>query len=126
MNPSHTIVENGAVSYTLDDRTANMNGDNQGRTSNISANLSVKCTSLISNLRGLSSGLAALPDTRGSNVSIPISQSGPLNICVNNVDVYGLAVFNLVGNTVLNNQLLQQIEIIIGSSVTSTLQLIVY
>jgi choice-of-anchor A domain-containing protein len=44
---------------------------------------------------------------------------------VNNVDANGLAVFNLVGNTVLNNQLVQQIEIIIGSSVTSTLQLVV-
>ncbi len=44
---------------------------------------------------------------------------------MNNVDANGLAVFNLVGNTVLNNQLVQQIEIIIGSSVTSTLQLVV-
>ena len=40
-------------------------------------------------------------------------------------DSNGVAVFNLDGNTVLNNNLVQQIEIINGSSVSSTLQLVV-
>jgi hypothetical protein len=98
-------MENGAVSYTLDGRTVNMNGDNQGRTINMNVNLSVKCTSLTSNLSGLSSGLAALPDTRENNASIPTSQSDALNIYVHNVNVNGLAVFNLVDKSVLNDQL---------------------
>jgi choice-of-anchor A domain-containing protein len=124
-NSAHTIVANGAVSYTVDGRAVNMNGGNQGATVNISANLTVKCASLISDLQALSSGLAALADTQGNNVTIPTSQAGPLNLYVNSVDANGMAVFNLIGNTVLNNQLVQQIELIVGSSVSSTLQLVV-
>ncbi len=124
-NPSHAIVQSGSVSYTLDGRTVNMNGGNQGATINIETNLTAKCAALTSDLRALSSSLAALSNTQGNNVSIPTSQPGPLNFYVNSVDANGMAVFNLVGNTVLNNQLVQQIEIIVGTSVTNTLQLIV-
>ena len=124
-NPAHTIVANGVVGYTLDGRTVNMNGGNQGATINVEANLTAKCTSLTNNLQTLSSNLAALSNTPGNNVTIPTSQSGPLNFYVNNVDVNGMAVFNLNGNTVLNNPLVQQIEIIIGTSVSSSLQLVV-
>jgi choice-of-anchor A domain-containing protein len=124
-NPTHTIVASGSVSYTLDGRTVNMNGGNQGATINVNGNLTAKCASLTSDLYALSSSLAALSNTQGNNVTIPISQAGPLNFYVNSVDANGLAVFNLVGNTVLNNQLVQQIEITVGTSVTSTLQLVV-
>jgi choice-of-anchor A domain-containing protein len=102
-----------------------MNGGNQGATINVEANLAAKCTSLTNDLRTLSNNLAALSSTSGNNVTIPTSQSGPLNFYVNNVDANGMAVFNLVGNTVLNNPLVQQIEIIIGASITNSLQLVV-
>jgi choice-of-anchor A domain-containing protein len=124
-NPTHTIVSSGNVGYTLDGRTVNMNGGNQGATINANGNLTTKCAALTTNLRSLSSGLAALSSTQGNNVTIPTSQSGPLNFYVNQVDTNGIAVFNLAGNTVLNNQLVQQIEIIIGTNVTSIVQLIV-
>ncbi len=124
-NPTHTIVANGNIGYTLDGRTVNMNGGNQGATINVDANLTAKCASLTTNLRTLSSNFAALSSTQGNNVTIPTSQAGPLNFYVNNVDVNGIAVFNLVGNTVLNNQLVQQIEVIIGANVASILQLVV-
>jgi hypothetical protein len=124
-NPTHTIVANGNVGYTLDGRTVNMNGGNQGATINVEANLTAKCTSLTNDLLTLSSNLAALSNTSGNNITIPTSQSGPLNFYVNNADVNGMAVFNLVGNTVLNNPLVQQIEIIVGTSVTNSLQLVV-
>jgi len=102
-----------------------MNGGNQGATINVDANLTAKCASLTTNLRTVSSNLAALSSTQGNNVTIPTSQAGPLNFYVNNVDVNGIAVFNLVGNTVLNNQLVQQIEVIVGANVASILQLVV-
>lgn len=124
-NPTHTIVSSGNVGYTLDGRTVNMNGGNQGATINANGNITTKCAALTTNLRSLSSGLAALSSTQGNNVTIPTSQSGPLNFYVNQVDTNGIAVFNLAGNTVLNNQLVQQIEIIIGTNVSSILQLIV-
>jgi choice-of-anchor A domain-containing protein len=124
-NPAHTIVANGVVGYTLDGRTVNMNGGNQGATINVSTNLTAKCTSLTNDLQTLSSNLAALANTPGNNVVVPTSQPGPLNIYVNSVDANGYAVFNLVGNTVLNNQLVQQIEIIIGSSVSNIVQLVI-
>ena len=124
-NPAHTIVANGNVGYTLDGRTVNMNGGNQGATINTNANLTAKCTSLTNDLQSLSSGLAALASTSGNNIVIPTTQAGPLNFYVNTVDTNGMVVFNIAGNTVLNNQLVQQIEIIIGSNITGTLQLVV-
>jgi choice-of-anchor A domain-containing protein len=124
-NPAHTIVANGNVGYTLDGRTVNMNGGNQGATINVNANLTAKCTSLTNDLQALSNGLAALTSTLGNSIVIPTSQAGPLNIYVNSVDANGMAVFNLVGNTVLNNPLVQQIELIVGSNVANILQLVV-
>ncbi len=124
-NPAHTIVANGVVGYTLDGRTVNMNGGNQGATINVDTNLTTKCTSITSNIQALSTYLATLTNTTGNNVSIPTSQPGPLNLYVNTVDGNGFAVFNLDGNTVLNNGQVQQIELIVGSSVTSTLQLVI-
>jgi choice-of-anchor A domain-containing protein len=124
-NPAHTIVANGVVNYALDGRTVNMNGGNQGATIIVEANLTVKCGSIANDLQTLSGTLAALISTQGNNVTIPISQSGPLNIYVNVVNANGVAVFNLDGNTVLNNVLVQQIELFVGSSVVNSLQLVV-
>ncbi len=124
-NPVHTISSSGVVSYVLDGRQVNMNGGNQGATINVDANLTAKCNSITSDVQALSSYLAALTNTTGNNVSIPTTQPGPLNFYVNVIDSNGFAVFNLDGNTVLNNGQVQQIEIIVGSSVSSTLQLVV-
>ena len=44
---------------------------------------------------------------------------------MNAVDSNGYAVFNLNGNTVLNNGQVQQIELIVASSVSSALKLVV-
>ena len=124
-NPAHTIVANGVVGYTVDGRSVNMNGGNQGATVNTDANLTAKCAAITSSIQALSVGLAALASTPGNNVSIPASQPGPLNFYVNTVDANGVVVFNLVGNTVLNNNLVQQIEIIIGASVSASVQLVI-
>jgi choice-of-anchor A domain-containing protein len=124
-NPSHTITSSGNVGYTVDGRTVNMNGGNQGATVNVDTNLATKCSSITSAVQTLSTYLAALSNTTGNNVSAPTTQPGPLNLYVNAVDSNGLSVFNLNGNTVLSNPLVQQIEIIVGSSVSSTLQLVV-
>ncbi len=124
-NPSHTITASGVVGYILDGRTVNMNGGNQGATINVDTNLTATCTTIITGVQTLSSYLTTLSNTTGNNVSIPTSQSGPLNFYVNTVDANGFAVFNLDGNTVLNNPLVQQIQLNVGSSVTNTLELVI-
>ena len=124
-SPSHTITVNGVVGYTLDSRTVNVNGGNDGATINIDANLTAKCNSITTGIQTLSSILAQLSNTTGNNVSIPISQAGPLNLYVYAVDQYGVAVFNLDGNTVLNNVLVQQIEIVVASNISNSLTLVV-
>ena len=124
-NPTHTIVASGVVGYTLDGRQVNMNGGNQGATLNVDANLTATCAATTTGIQTLSSILAQLSNVTGNNVTIPTSQSGPLNFYVNAVNNNGIAVFNLDGNTVLNNGLVQQIELIVGSSVSSTLKLVV-
>ncbi len=124
-NPTHTIVASGVVGYTLDGRQVNMNGGNQGATINVDTNLTAKCNSITNAIQGLSSYLTTLANTTGNNVTIPTTQSGPLNFYVNAIDANGFAVFSLNGNTVLNNGLVQQIEIIVASSVSSTLQLVI-
>jgi choice-of-anchor A domain-containing protein len=102
-----------------------MNGGNQGATLNVDTNLPSTCAAITTGIQTLSTILAQLPNVTGNNVTIPTTQSGPLNFYVNVVDSNGVAVFNLDGNTVLNNGLVQQIEIIVGSSVSNTLQLVV-
>jgi len=102
-----------------------MNGGNQGATVNVDPNLAATCAAVTTGIQTLSSILAQLSNVTGNNVTIPTSQPGPLNFYVNAVDSNGVAVFNLDGNTVLNNGLVQQIELIVGSSVSSTLQLVV-
>jgi hypothetical protein len=124
-NPTHTITASGVVGYTLDGRQVNMNGGNQGATINIDTNLTATCATITTDVQTLSSYLTTLTNTTGNNVTIPTSQPGPLNFYVNVVDNNGFAVFSLDGNTVLNNGLVQQIELIVGSSVSSTLQLVV-
>ena len=124
-SPSHTITSSGPVGYTLDGRQVNINGGNQGATINVDANLTATCVAMTNDIQTLSSILTQLPNGTGNNVSIPTSQSGPLNFYVNTVNNNGVAVFSLNGNTVLNNVLVQQIELIVASSVSSTLKLVV-
>jgi len=124
-NPTHTITANGVVSYILDGRQVSLNGGNDGSTVNVDANLTSLCSSVTGNIQALSSYLATLTNTPGNNVTIPTTQPGPLNFYVNAIDANGFAVFNLAGNTVLNNGQVQQIELIVGSSVSNTLQLVV-
>jgi choice-of-anchor A domain-containing protein len=124
-NPTHTITSSGVVGYTVDGRQVNMNGGNQGATLNVDSNLTATCTTITTGVQALSSYLATLANTTGNNVSIPTSQASPLNFNVNAVDANGFAVFNLDGNTVLNNPLVQQIQLNVGSSVTNTLQLVI-
>ena len=102
-----------------------MNDGNDGAKINVEANLTAKCASITSDIQTLSTTLSQLPNTTGNNVSIPASQNDPLIFYVNAVDAYGVSVFNLDGNTVLNNQQVQQIELMVGSNVANTLQLVV-
>ncbi len=124
-NPSHTIIRNGNVGFTVDGRAVNINSGNDGGTLNVDTNLASTCAAITTGIQTLSTILSQLPTTLGNTVSIPTTQSGPLNFYVNAVDSNGVSVFNLDGNTVLNNPLVQQIEIFVGSSVSSTLQLVV-
>jgi choice-of-anchor A domain-containing protein len=124
-NPAHTIVANGVVGYTLDGRTVNMNGGNQGATINVDTTLAATCSSITSSLQTLSTTLSQLANTTGNNVSIPTTQAGPLNLYANSVDAHGVSVFSLDGNTVLNNPQVQQIQLFVGASISSTLQLVV-
>jgi len=124
-NPSHNITRNNNVGFTVDGRTFNMNGGNQGATVKVDSNLAAKCSTIQSAVQTLSNYLATLPTTTGNTVSIPTTQSGPLNFYVNAVDYNGVSVFNLNGNTVLNNGQVQQIQLFVASSVSSTLQLVV-
>jgi choice-of-anchor A domain-containing protein len=102
-----------------------MNGGNDGATIKVDINLPAKCAAIKNDIQTLSSILAQLPSVPANTVTIPTIQQGPLNFHVNAVDSKGVAVFNLNGNTVLNNGQVNQIEIIIGSSVNNILQLVV-
>ncbi len=124
-NPSHNINKSSSVQYTIDGRQVNMNDGNDGSTINVDNNLSNNCKSITTSLTQLSESLSQLTDTSTNNVSIPTTQSAPLNFYVNAINSNGISVFNLNGNTVLNNNLVQQIEMIVDSSISSTLKLVV-
>ena len=122
---SHVFPTMNNMTYSLDSRTVVLQQGNQGSTINVNANLTAQCSAIQAGITSLSNELAALAVTPGNNASVPTSQAGPLNFYVNAIDANGMAVFNLDGNTVLNNPLVQQIEIIVGPSVSANIQLVV-
>lgn len=125
-NPSHSIVRGGSpVQYTLDGRLINLNGGNNGAKLNFNTHLSITCQSMTSALTALSEAFAKLSNTSGNTVSLPTAYSNALNLYVNTVNHNGISVFNLDGNTVLNNARVGQIEVIVASSISSSLKLVV-
>lgn len=122
---SHTITTTNNISYTVDGRVVLIQRGTNGATRSIDSNLSSRCLAMKNDLQTLSNQLATLANTSGSNISIPTSVAAPLLFYVNNVDVNGLAVFYINGNTALNSPLIQAICIIIESAVVNTIQLVV-
>lgn len=102
-----------------------MNGGNGGTTLNVDSNLSTTCQSVTTSLKQLSQSLSQLADTSGNTVTSPTTQAGPLNLYAKGVTANGISVFNLDGNQVLNNGNVQQIEMFVDSSISSSLKLIV-
>lgn len=126
-NPSHTIVQTSSspVQYTLDGRQVNIEAGNSGATLNVDTNLANTCQSVTTSLQQFSQILSTFSNTSENTVTIPTSQAGPVNLNVNAVNSNGISVFNLNGNQLLNNNLVQQIQLNVASSINSSLQLVV-
>ena len=120
----HSYSMSDHVTYTLDSRSVSLQQGNQGSTININPNLTSTCTRIQNDLRALSNQLTLLSDTPGNNATIPISQAASLYFYVNVIDSNGRAVSNLDGNSVLSNSLVQQIEIIVASSISTLVRLV--
>ncbi len=125
-NPSHNIVNSSSpVQYTLDGRSININGGNNGAKLNVDNQLSTICQSMTPALIALSEALSKFNTTPGNIVSSPISQSNALNLYADAINDYGISVFNLDGNLVLDNPAIAQIELFVAANISSTLKLIV-
>ncbi len=111
----------GNTQYIIDGTTnINLNQGNAGATVQSDQTLPSRCTTMISNIIYLSKSLSQL--SPNNNVTIPSGQPGPLNFNVNNVDVNGLAIFNVSISAVFNNNNVQQIQL---NPLNSNLQLVV-
>ncbi len=121
----HTITTTNNISYTLDGRRVLIQKGNQGATISIESNLADRCTEISNDIQTLSSELATLLNISGNNISIPISHPALLNFYINKVDANGMAVFNMDGNTALNNPLVQQIQVMVDANVIGEVQLVV-
>jgi choice-of-anchor A domain-containing protein len=116
ISPANRITKSNPTQYIVDTHIQfNMNQGNGGATVIVDPNLANKCAEITSSIQLLSTSLAQLPPNN-NNVTFPTSQQGPLNLYVNNVDANGIAVFNLSGNTMLNNGNVQQIELILSNT----------
>ncbi len=111
----------GNIQYTIDGSTnININQGNAGATVQSDPTLPSRCTTMISDIIYLSQSLSQL--SPNNNVTIPSGQPGPLNFNVNNVDVNGIAVFNVSLSAVFNNNNVQSIQL---NPLNSNLQLVV-
>lgn len=122
---SHVIVPTNNVSYTVDGRTVLIQSGNQGAAIHTYPNLTAKCTAITNDVKTLSSELAVLANVSGNNISIPTSVAAPLTFFVNKLDTNGMVVFNMNGNTALNNPLVQIIQVIVNANITNDVQLVV-
>ncbi len=121
--PSNRYVQTvgNANQYTIDNHiTAVLNQAGKGATVQSDPTLPSRCSAIISSIINLSTALSQLPSN--NNVTIPSGQPGPLNFNVNNVDVNGIAIFNVSISAVFNNNNVQQIQL---NPLNSNLKLVV-
>ncbi|MDX1995470.1 MAG: choice-of-anchor A family protein, partial [bacterium] len=97
------------VGYDINGRRFNVNSGNSGGNAAVDNNLPTKATQIASDLASFSSALAGL--TANNTATIPNGQPGPLIFNVTTVNANGVAVFNVSGANVFNNNKVQQIEI---------------
>ncbi|CAF0835611.1 unnamed protein product [Didymodactylos carnosus] len=111
VNTNNTIVQQAVTQYIINsNRQFQMNGGNGGARVYIDSTLVSKCQTVTSALQAFSLQLGQT--TPNNNGTIPSSQPGPLNLNVNTMDSNGIAYFTFAdGNSVLNNNLVQQIQI---------------
>ena len=124
-NPSHTISSSSNTQATVDGRLINLNQGNEGANARVDDNLSDTCQSITTSLLALSQRLSQLSNTSGNTIDLPGSQPSGANININAIDGNGISVISLDGNTLLNNNNVQSIQIVIDSSVSSDLKLVV-
>ena len=106
---SGSVQSQSKTQFTVQGRSFNLNGGNQGASAYVASNLNTKCSQVTNDLQAFSQYLSQLPSN--NDVTVPTSQNGPLNFIVNNVNQDGLAIFSLSCNDALNNNKVQQIEI---------------
>jgi len=107
--------------YTIDNQIGfTLNQGNQGATVQMDPTLPSRCADIISSITYLSTSLSQL--SPNNNVTIPSTQLGLLYFNVNNVDLNGIAVFNVSASSVFNNNNVQSMALI---SQNSNLQLVV-
>lgn len=120
-NPLNRVVQDNKIQYTVDGQIKfNVQQGNNGATVKVDTTLPARCAEIGSSIISLSKMLAQLPSN--NNATIPTSQPGPLNFVVKNVDINGVAVFNLPASSVFGNNKVQQIEIVKNNN---SLQLVV-
>ena len=108
--PSNRVVKNSNNQYTIDKSVqVNLNQGNQGATAQIDSTLPSRCAAIISSIIYLSNTLSQL--SPNNNATFSASRPGPLQLNVNNVDVNGIAVFNLSGSTIFDSSIVQQIGV---------------
>jgi hypothetical protein len=122
---SPTIVNTNNVTFIVNGRTVLIQQGTQGSRININPSLGAKCAAITTDLQLLSSQLAALPSTNGNNATIPTTQAGTLTFFVNVMDASGMAVFNLDVSLVFGNSYVQQTQILVDASVSSTIQFVI-
>jgi choice-of-anchor A domain-containing protein len=106
--PSNRTVKINNNQYTVDNHIQfTLNQGNQGATVQIDQTLPKRCADMTSGIIYLSKILSKL--SPNNNATFSSSRPGPLELNVNNVDVNGIAVFNVSGNTVFDSSIVQQI-----------------
>ena len=124
-SPSHTISSSSNTQTAVDGRIINLNQRKKGANARVDHDLSDTCQSITTSLLALSQRLSQLSNTSGNTIDLPGSQPSGANININAIDGNGISVISLDGNTLLNNNNVQSIQIVIDSSVSSDLKLVV-
>ena len=108
--PSNRVVKNSNNQYTIDNNIQfNLNQGGQGATAQIDSTLPSRCAAIISSIIYLSNTLSQL--SPNNNATFSTTRPGPLQLNVNNVDVNGIAVFNLSGSTIFDSSIVQKIGV---------------
>lgn len=99
-NNQYTV--DGQISFTL-------NQGSQGATVQVDQTLPSRCADITTSIQTLSQTLAQL--SSNNNVTMPTQQPGPLNLIAANVDVNGIAIFNVAASDIFDSSKVQQIQL---------------